>query len=149
MSAFNEAARSFGGWCYRIAIHRASLRSRASMRAAAHTNQASQPFSLNPTGTQSRRHLAHFVSAIASRARANLCCCPSSCNHLPRQCSMIGGPALTDISGTSALNADRNAVPGWGNTLIIQAQNQTWYWVPGCMLKVIGTSGMGPKTAEA
>jgi hypothetical protein len=31
----------------------------------------SQPFSLNPTGTLSRRHLAQFVSAIDNDTTAN------------------------------------------------------------------------------
>jgi len=44
---------------------------------AQHQPGASKPFSLNPTGTHSRRHPAHFVSAIYSwkvglaRATAN------------------------------------------------------------------------------
>lgn len=37
---------------------------RASMRAATQLTRASRPFSLNQTGTLSRRHLAHFVAAV-------------------------------------------------------------------------------------
>src|SRR5208283_3231022 len=36
------------------------------MRAATQLTRASRPFSLNQTGTLSRRHLAHFVAAVDS-----------------------------------------------------------------------------------
>src|SRR5271166_3358902 len=38
------------------------------MRAATQLTRASRPFSLNQTGTRSRRHLAHFVAAVDTRA---------------------------------------------------------------------------------
>jgi hypothetical protein len=46
--------------------HRAALRfaPHASMRAATKLTRALRPFSLNPTGTLLRRHLAHFVAAV-------------------------------------------------------------------------------------
>ena len=38
------------------------------MRAATQLTRASRPFSLNQTGTLSRRHLAHFVAAVDTHA---------------------------------------------------------------------------------
>src|SRR3984893_10016566 len=51
-------------------------------------NRASQPFSLNPTGTLSRRPLAHFVSAIDSSMGAIRQISLVDQSDLPIECSV-------------------------------------------------------------
>ena len=54
--------------------------------------RASRPFSLNSTGTLSRRHLAHFVSAVDSRMRSSDCMKSSSDGSRHRPCCPLRKP---------------------------------------------------------